>query len=53
YGPGFVQAGGGVFAAQIDASGVFLWFWSRRDIPASISESKPGGAIDMSDWGQP
>ncbi|EEB93137.1 hypothetical protein MPER_08251, partial [Moniliophthora perniciosa FA553] len=28
YGPGFAQAGGGVFATQIDVSGVFIWFWS-------------------------
>ncbi|ESK91855.1 glycoside hydrolase family 16 protein [Moniliophthora roreri MCA 2997] len=53
YGPGFAQAGGGVFAAQIDNSGVFVWFWSRPDIPASISNAKSDSAMDMSDWGQP
>uniref|UniRef100_A0A0W0FCX0 GH16 domain-containing protein n=1 Tax=Moniliophthora roreri TaxID=221103 RepID=A0A0W0FCX0_MONRR len=53
YGPGFSRAGGGVFAAQIDTSGIFLWFWSRTDIPASISNVKSDTDMDMSDWGQP
>ncbi|EEB94375.1 hypothetical protein MPER_06823, partial [Moniliophthora perniciosa FA553] len=26
----FAQAGGGIFAAQIDVSGVFIWFWSVK-----------------------
>lgn len=28
YGPSFTAAGGGVFAAQIDATGVYMWFFS-------------------------
>lgn len=28
YGPGFATAGGGVFATQISASGIYVWFWS-------------------------
>lgn len=28
YESGFAQAGGGVWATQIDASGIFIWFWS-------------------------
>lgn len=28
FGSGFAQAGGGVFAVQMDISGVFVWFWS-------------------------
>jgi len=28
YGPGFAAAGGGVFATQITASGIYVWFWS-------------------------
>lgn len=32
FGPGFAQAGGGVYALQIDVSGIFSWFWSVRTI---------------------
>jgi len=28
YGNAFAQAGGGVFAAQFDISGIYMWFWS-------------------------
>jgi hypothetical protein len=28
YGPGFAAAGGGVYAIQIAASGIYSWFWS-------------------------
>ncbi len=28
WGPGFAQAGGGVWALQIDVAGIFVWYWS-------------------------
>lgn len=28
YGAGFAQAGGGVYATQLDAFGIYMWFWS-------------------------
>jgi len=28
FGPGFATAGGGVYAIQIAASGIYSWFWS-------------------------
>ena len=28
YGAGFAQAGGGVYATQLDTSGIYMWFWS-------------------------
>ena len=28
FGAGFAQAGGGVWATQLDVSGVYMWFWS-------------------------
>jgi len=31
YGSGFSNAGGGVFALQLDASGIYMWFWSVSD----------------------
>ena len=36
YGAGFAQAGGGVYATQIDVSGINIWFWS-------VSPSLPRG----------
>lgn len=51
YGPAFVSAGGGAWAAQLDTSGVNIWFWSRADIPQSVSNAS--GTIDTSSWGTP
>jgi hypothetical protein len=28
YGPGFAAAGGGVYALQMEVSGIYVWFWS-------------------------
>ncbi|KAF7325178.1 GH16 domain-containing protein [Mycena kentingensis (nom. inval.)] len=55
YGPGFNNAGGGAFALQFDVAGVFMWFWSRADIPHSILESSADQSTGMSltDWGPP
>ncbi|KAF7325175.1 GH16 domain-containing protein [Mycena kentingensis (nom. inval.)] len=55
YGPGFNNAGGGAFALQFDVAGVFMWFWSRADIPQSILESSADQSTGMSltDWGPP
>jgi hypothetical protein len=53
YGSGFAQAGGGVFAAQLDASGINMWFWSRPNVPASITEATSSNTIDISTWGNP
>ncbi|OJA18491.1 hypothetical protein AZE42_08011 [Rhizopogon vesiculosus] len=52
YESGFAVAGGGVFATQFDSSGIFIWFWSRPDIPASISQSD-SASMDISQWGTP
>ncbi|KAK7037701.1 hypothetical protein VNI00_010927 [Paramarasmius palmivorus] len=53
YGEGFAKAGGGVFALKMDAEGVFMWFWSRRDIPGSLPQSGSHSSMDISDWGKP
>ncbi|KZT64203.1 glycoside hydrolase family 16 protein, partial [Daedalea quercina L-15889] len=50
-GPAFAAANGGVYAAQFDTSGIFIWFWSRADISASVSSANE--AIDVSGWGRP
>ncbi|KDQ60270.1 glycoside hydrolase family 16 protein [Jaapia argillacea MUCL 33604] len=54
YGPTFNAAGGGVWATSFDATGVYIWFWSRPDVPKSITSltsTSPLGSV--SDWGVP
>ncbi|KAK7037708.1 hypothetical protein VNI00_010934 [Paramarasmius palmivorus] len=53
YGEGFAKARGGVFTLKIDVEGVFMWFWNRGDIPASISQAESHSVMDTSDWGKP
>ncbi|RDB16079.1 putative glycosidase C21B10.07 [Hypsizygus marmoreus] len=50
---GFAAAGGGVFAAQFDVAGIFIWFWSRPNIPPSILEATSTSSLDVSQWGPP
>ncbi|KAF8067625.1 glycoside hydrolase family 16 protein [Lyophyllum atratum] len=50
---GFAAAGGGVFAAQFDVAGIFIWFWSRPNIPPSILQATSSSPIDVSQWGPP
>ncbi|KAJ3555376.1 hypothetical protein NM688_g2611 [Phlebia brevispora] len=51
YGPDFNSNSGGVWGAQFDVSGIYIWFWPRTEIPPSISTSN--GSIDLIDWGTP
>ncbi|TBU23644.1 concanavalin A-like lectin/glucanase domain-containing protein [Dichomitus squalens] len=51
FGAGFAAAGGGVWATQFDVAGVFMWFWSRADVPASLTQNQT--SIDISSWGTP
>ncbi|KAJ7754175.1 concanavalin A-like lectin/glucanase domain-containing protein [Mycena maculata] len=62
FGAGFAAAGGGVFALQFDVAGIWIWFWGRASIPASITTTasafEPGSAaggatMNISDWGTP
>ncbi|KAF7323782.1 Rhodanese domain-containing protein [Mycena kentingensis (nom. inval.)] len=53
YREGFAAAGGGVWATQFDVAGIFIWFWSRPNVPASILHSTSTSGIDLSDWGPP
>ncbi|ESK90838.1 glycoside hydrolase family 16 protein [Moniliophthora roreri MCA 2997] len=53
FGPGFAAAGGGVWATQFDVSGIYMWFWSRPNVPASIIQSDTSSSIDLSQWGSP
>ncbi|KAF8886573.1 glycoside hydrolase family 16 protein [Infundibulicybe gibba] len=54
YGRGFANAGGGVFAAQFDVAGCrSIWFWSRPNVPASITQATSSSGMDVSQWGPP
>ncbi|KAF8801580.1 hypothetical protein BYT27DRAFT_7198151 [Phlegmacium glaucopus] len=53
FGPGFATAGGGVFATQIDVTGVYIWFFSRPDIPANLRQATTSSQIDTTTWGIP
>ncbi|KAJ3781745.1 glycoside hydrolase family 16 protein [Lentinula aff. detonsa] len=53
FGSGFAQAGGGVFATQLDVSGIYMWFWARSNIPASISQADSASTMNLTDWGTP
>lgn len=53
YQSGFAAAGGGVWAAQFDVSGIYMWFWSRPNIPPSILAATADSGIDVSDFGTP
>ncbi|KAI0660223.1 concanavalin A-like lectin/glucanase domain-containing protein [Cubamyces menziesii] len=51
FGADFVSAGGGVWATQFDVSGVYIWFWTRKDVPDSVTNAQD--SIDTSSWGTP
>ncbi|PPR00752.1 hypothetical protein CVT24_000777 [Panaeolus cyanescens] len=50
YGAPFAQAGGGIFVTELAASGVSIWFFSRKDIPSVLSS---GNSFDTSQLGLP
>ncbi|KAI0264732.1 concanavalin A-like lectin/glucanase domain-containing protein [Gloeopeniophorella convolvens] len=53
YNEGFATAGGGVWATQFDVAGIFIWFWSRPNLPPSILQATSTSSIDISEWGPP
>ncbi|KAF8871386.1 concanavalin A-like lectin/glucanase domain-containing protein [Gymnopilus junonius] len=53
FGPGFAQAGGGVYALVMEPTGVSSWFWSRADIPDDIASATSSSTMDPSSWGTP
>ncbi|PFH48989.1 glycoside hydrolase family 16 protein [Amanita thiersii Skay4041] len=53
FGDAFFGKGGGIWATQIDVSGVYIWFWSRSDVPAFIANATPDSTMDPSIWGPP
>ncbi|KAF4619190.1 hypothetical protein D9613_004737 [Agrocybe pediades] len=53
YGAGLNAAGGGVYAVQMALSGIYVWFWSRPDIPQNILQSTATSTMDVTSWGIP
>ncbi|KNZ72585.1 putative glycosidase C21B10.07 [Termitomyces sp. J132] len=53
FGAGFNKAGGGVFATQLDVSGVYIWFWGRADIPEQITTATSTSNINVTAFGLP
>ncbi|KAK2467306.1 hypothetical protein APHAL10511_000541 [Amanita phalloides] len=53
YAAGFAQAGGGVYATKLDVSGIYIWFWSRPNIPNNIKTATAKSTLDSSSWGPP
>ncbi|KAI0633311.1 concanavalin A-like lectin/glucanase domain-containing protein [Trametes polyzona] len=51
YGSAFASAGGGVWAMQLETSGINIWFWTRKSVPDSVT--KADKTIDPSSWGTP
>ncbi|KAH9931633.1 concanavalin A-like lectin/glucanase domain-containing protein [Epithele typhae] len=51
YGEAFANAGGGVWATEYSTDGIKIWFWSRDNVPTTISAA--GSSIDTSSWGTP
>jgi len=51
YGAGFASAGGGVFAALFESTGIAIWFWTRASVPSAISSATD--SIDVSSFGTP
>ncbi|CCM02503.1 uncharacterized protein FIBRA_04605 [Fibroporia radiculosa] len=53
YESGFAAAGGGVYATQFDVSGIYMWFWSRPNVPDSITSATANSSMNISSWGPP
>ncbi|KAJ7575537.1 glycoside hydrolase family 16 protein, partial [Mycena floridula] len=51
YGPGFAQAGGGVFITEFAESGISIWFFTRTKVPTSLSSNS--SSINTADFGKP
>lgn len=51
FGPGFNNAGGGVFALQFAADGIKTWFWTAANVPAgALFLAFPSSNQRMTDW---
>ncbi|KAL5514171.1 hypothetical protein ACEPAG_2259 [Sanghuangporus baumii] len=54
FGSAFAAQGGGVWAVQFDVAGVYIWYFPRSQIPASIARlTSTSGIESLDDWGMP
>ncbi|KAL5498488.1 hypothetical protein ACEPAH_1841 [Sanghuangporus vaninii] len=54
FGSAFALQGGGVWAVQFDVAGVYIWYFPRSQIPASIQAlTSTSGIESLDDWGMP
>jgi hypothetical protein len=53
YGEAFAAAGGGIFVTEFATPGISIWFFSRKDIPASLLPSANSSKIETSLLGTP
>ncbi|KAI0674443.1 concanavalin A-like lectin/glucanase domain-containing protein [Trametes maxima] len=51
YGDPLNAANGGVWATKFDVDGIAIWFWSRPDVPAELTNKE--ATVDVSKWGTP
>ncbi|KAK7464802.1 hypothetical protein VKT23_006008 [Stygiomarasmius scandens] len=51
YGADFASAGGGVFVTEFAEDGISVWFFSRSDVPSSITSNS--SSLDTSTLGTP
>ncbi|KIJ97255.1 glycoside hydrolase family 16 protein [Laccaria amethystina LaAM-08-1] len=53
FGAAFGERGGGVYAMSMEQEGVYVWFWSRADVPSSITTATSTSTMDTTSWGLP
>ncbi|KZV77976.1 hypothetical protein EXIGLDRAFT_718905 [Exidia glandulosa HHB12029] len=53
FGKGFNDAQGGMWVTEFAADSISIWFFSRADIPSSLSTSSNATSIDTSTLGTP
>jgi len=51
YGAGFAQAGGGVYVTAFLSTGISIWFFSRQQVPSSLSTNS--SSLDITTLGTP
>lgn len=55
FGADFNAAGGGVYAMELRAAGIRVWYWLRSAIPSDITSAETDSSVvpDPSSWGTP
>ncbi|KAJ3520816.1 hypothetical protein NMY22_g12576 [Coprinellus aureogranulatus] len=53
FGPGFAEAGGGVYALLMEPNSISVWFFSRPDVPENLRSATASSSLDIDTWGPP